>query len=173
MSYPVISRDGDVTMISPKRLPVLSTGLLVAALAACSAAIAQPAPLDREDAALAYAQCIRDNGYAEFPDPEPDGGLRFLIEPGNAPRFKTAAAACQDLAPEGMRDEGITSESLEALLRLSQCARENGVADFPDPDSGGRFDLSGVSDGLNDPRIQAAMDVCRDQAGGAPIMIGG
>ena len=58
----------------------------------CSAATAQQAPADRQDAALAYAQCMRDNGYAEFPDPTPDGGIRFLIEPESAPRFEKAAS---------------------------------------------------------------------------------
>jgi hypothetical protein len=140
-----------------------------------SAATAQQTPTDREDAALAYAQCMRDNGYAEFPDPTPDGGLRFLIEPGTAPRFHEAAAACRHLAPEGMRDEGIAPENLEALVKLSQCVRENGVPDFPDPDSEGRFDLRGISAGPGDPRIDAAMEACRDETGlrQGRIVIGG
>ena len=82
-------------MIIPQSLSSsLRAGLLIAALATCPVS-AQQAPADREDAALAYAQCMRDNGYAEVPDPTPDGGLRFLIEPGSAPRFQAAAAACR------------------------------------------------------------------------------
>lgn len=159
-------------MIARKFLPILMT----AALATSSAATAQQAPADRQDAELAYAQCMRDNGYAEFPDPTPDGGIRFQITPDSAPRFEKAADACRDLAPEGMRDEGVTPEQLEALIRLSQCMRENGVADFPDPDADGRYNLRGVSSGPNDPRIAAAMDICRDVSGlgqGGRIMIGG
>jgi hypothetical protein len=163
-------------MTSPKLLPILSAGFAVAVLATCSAATAQQTPADREDAALAYAQCMRDNGYAEFPDPTPEGGIRFLINPESAPRFHKAAAACQQLAPEGMRDEEISPENLEGLVKLAQCMRENGVPEFPDPTADGRFELRGISSGLDDPQIEAAMDVCRDQAGlgaGGRILIGG
>jgi hypothetical protein len=154
---------------------MLRAGLAVATLATCSAANAQQAPADREDAALAYAQCMRDNGYAEFPDPTPDGGMRFLIEPGSAPRFQKAAAACHHLAPEGLRDEDITPETLDALLKLSQCVRDNGVPEFPDPDAEGRFDVGGTGIGPGDARMKAAMAAC-DKAGlrkGGRIMIGG
>ena|SRR5688572_6779459 len=159
-------------MIAPKVLPMLRAGLMAAALATCSAAAAQT-PADREDAALAYSQCMRDNGYAEFPDPLPDGGIRFLVEPVSASRFQAAAAACRDLAPEGLRDEEMTPEDLEALLKLSQCVRENGVPDFPDPNAEGRFDLRGVSEGPDDPRLKAAMDACSELRQGLPVMIGG
>jgi hypothetical protein len=163
-------------MMPPRLLPTLRAGLLVAALVTSGAATAQQAPADRKDAELAYAQCMRDNGYAEFPDPTPDGGIRFLTEPGSAPRFKKAADACHHLAPEGMREEGVSPEQLEALIKLSQCIRENGVADFPDPAADGRYNLRGISSGPNDPRIKAAMDVCREVSGlgqGGRIMIGG
>ena len=161
-------------MMHSKFRPTLYAGILAAALASSGAAMAQ-APADQQDAELAYAQCMRDNGYAEFPDPTPDGGIRFLIEPGNAPRFHKAAAACQHLAPEGMRDDGVTSEEMDALLKLSQCVRENGVPEFPDPDATGRFDLSGASSGPDDPQIAAAMDACRALGLGQSgrIMIGG
>ena len=60
----------------PSRAPtILRTALLVAAIATSSAVTAQQVPAERQDAALAYAQCVRDNGYAEFPDPQPDGGF--------------------------------------------------------------------------------------------------
>ena len=162
-------------MIRTTILSTIGIGFIFAALAS-PAAIAQQAPADREDAALAHAQCMRDNGYAEFPDPTPDGQMRFLVEPGNAERFEKAAAACRHLAPEGMCGEDVTPEQLDALLGLSQCMRENGVANFPDPEADGRFNLQGVSNGPGDPRIAAAMDVCREASGlgrGGRIMIGG
>ena len=161
-------------MIPPTVLPLLRASLMVAALVtSAAAATAQQAPADREDTALAYAQCMRDNGYAEFPDPTPGEGIRFLITPGSAPRFEKAAAACRHLAPEGMRDEGVTPEALEALVKLAQCVRENGVPSFPDPTSKGGFELRGISDGPDDPKLKAAMDACRGLSKGARIMIGG
>ena len=158
-------------MLSPR---FLTTGLLVAALLAPAAAIAQQSPADRQDAALAYAQCIRDHGYAEFPDPDMEGGFKFLIAEGSAPRFKAAAEACGDLAPEGMRDEGVTPEQLDALIKLSQCVRENGVPEFPDPDSKGSYDLSNTGIKPGDVRLDAAMATCKDATGqGVRITIGG
>jgi len=161
-------------MIRSRSLP-MRADLMITALVICSAAVAQQAPADRADAALAYAQCMRDNGYAEFPDPAPDGGIQFLINPESAPRFEAAAAACQPLAPAGLGDETITPEDLEALVRFAQCMRENGLPNFPDPDSTGGFDSQAIGVGPDDARFQAAMAAC-DNAGllqGGRIRIGG
>lgn len=164
-------------MIAPRLLPIFTAGLLLAAaLATSSTAKAQQSSPERQDAALAYAQCVRANGYAEFPDPDPDGGFKFLIGPDSAPRFKAATAACRDLAPEGMRDEGVTPEELDGLVKLSQCIRENGITDFPDPGPSGNYDLSRTGLKPGDTRLDAAMATCRDKAGlgkGGRIMIGG
>ena len=162
-------------MIEPKRLPILCAGLVTFA-ALCSPATAQQSPADRQDTALAFAQCVRDNGYAEFPDPDPEGGFKFLIEPDSVARFKAATAACRDLAPEGMRDEGVTPEQLDALIKLSQCVRENGVPEFPDPDPQGNYDLGGTGIEPGDQRLEAAMATCQADAGpgqGVRITIGG
>lgn len=163
-------------MTIPSRFHIALCAVLFTTVLLTGTAAAQPAQGDREDAALAYAQCMRHNGYAEFPDPSPDGGLQFRINPESAPRFHAAAAACRDLAPEGMRGGDITPEELEALVKLSGCVRENGIPDFPDPGPGGNFDLSGTGIGPGDTRLEEAMDVCRDEAGfrgGFRIMIGG
>jgi hypothetical protein len=158
-------------MTTPRFLSFLCAGIVITSLG--PAAAAQQPPADSTDAAVAYAQCVRDHGYAEFPDPQPDGGFKFLIVPGGVARFKAAADACRDLAPEGMRDDAIRPEQLDALLKLSQCVRENGVADFPDPTSDGRFDLGPTAIKPGDKRFEAAMAACRDLAKDAPIMIGG
>jgi hypothetical protein len=157
------------------RLPTfLRTGIALALLATAPAALAQQSPADREDAVLAYAQCMRDNGFTEFADPTPEGDLRIQVTPESEPRFRAAAAACEHLAPEGFRNEGVTPDELDALLKLSQCVRENGVPEFPDPDADGRYDLSGVSTGPGDPRIQAAMEACSElRQGAGRIIIGG
>lgn len=160
----------------PAKFPLIfRAGLLVAALAIPAAATAQQAPADNDDAALAYAQCMRDNGYTEFPDPTPEGGIRFQITPDSAPRFHKAGAACQHLAPEGMRDEDMSPEQLEALVRFSQCVRDNGVPEFPDPGPKGNYDLSSAGIGPGDARVEAAMAACRQEAGpgGFRITIGG
>lgn len=162
-------------MITPRLLPILCAGLMTATLAA-SAATAQQTPPDREDTALAFAQCMRDNGFTEFEDPTPDGDLRIRVTPESAPRFRAASEACRDLAPEGFRDGEMSPEQLEALVKLSQCVRENGIPDFPDPGPQGNYDLSSLGIGPGDQRLEAAMDVCRDETGfqqGFRITVGG
>jgi hypothetical protein len=158
-------------MIPSKHLSVLHAGLMLAVLATGSAAHAQPA--DSDDAALAYAQCMRDNGYAEFPDPTPGKGMQFLINPETAPRFHKAAAACRDLAPAGLGNEAATPEQLDALVKLSQCVRENGLPDFPDPGPQGSFDLGSTDIGPGDARLEKAMAACAELAAGSRIVIGG
>jgi hypothetical protein len=159
-------------MTTVKSLSILCTACLLITASGTSSVLAQTLA-DRNDAAVAYAQCVRDHGYAEFPDPQPDGGFKFLIVPGGVSRFKAAADACRDLAPAGMRDEAVTPEQLDALIKLSQCVRQNGVSGFPDPTSDGRFELDGTSVKPGDKTFEAAMTACRDLAKDAPIMIGG
>jgi len=142
-------------------------------LATITAPALAQAPADNDDAALAYAQCMRDNGYTEFPDPTPGEGMRFLITPGSAARFEKASTACRDLAPEGMRDEGVTPEQLEGLVSLAQCVRDHGVSNFPDPSADGRFDVGKIGAGPDDPTLKAAMGACRELSRGARVMIGG
>jgi hypothetical protein len=149
--------------------------LLMLTVLAGAPALAQQTPAERQEAALAYAQCIRDNGYGEFPDPDPEGGFKFLINPETAPRFRAATEACRDLAPAGMRDDDITPEELDALIAFSQCVRENGIPQFPDPGPQGNYDLRGVGIEPGDERLDAAMTMCRE-SGASPrmrITIGG
>ena len=75
-------------MIPSKLLPTLRATLVVAAVAAASSATAQETSAERQEAALVHAQCMRDNGYAEFPDPEPNGDFRIRVTPETAPRFE-------------------------------------------------------------------------------------
>ena len=147
--------------------------LLAVAVVTGSPVAAQQSP-DNHDAALAFAQCVRDNGYAEFPDPDADGGFKFLIEKGGQERFRKATEACRDLAPEGMRDEDVSPEQIDALIKLSQCVRENGVPDFPDPDAKGGYDLSALGLAPGDARLETAMKACGElRQGAGRVMIGG
>jgi hypothetical protein len=55
-------------------------------------------PAEALEAMLVFAQCMRDNGVAGFPDPSPEGG-RMVIGPGadinpNSPTFQAAVQAC-------------------------------------------------------------------------------
>jgi Pectinacetylesterase len=69
--------------------------------AAEDSATAGSQPKSGEPDLLDFAQCMRDNGIAEFPDPGPDGLLidGLDIDPASA-QFKAAEEACADLMPQ-------------------------------------------------------------------------
>jgi hypothetical protein len=122
-------------------------------------------PADEQEAARAYAQCIRDNGVPDFPDPDPDGQLRGPAhEQQNAPKFQAAQEKCRDLAPGGEHQRSDPA-TVEQMRQFSQCMRDNGLPDFPDPDPDGR--LRGVGhEQQNNPTYRAAMEKCRQQLPG-------
>ena len=117
-----------------------------------------PAAEDDADAALAWSQCMRENGVLEFPDPDSQGRIRLplgRINPDSA-EFQGAREACLHLAPEGWGEETVDPGDEEVMLEFARCMRENGVPDYPDPDSGNRIMLD-----PNDPKAQEALEVCK------------
>src|SRR4051794_1682469 len=84
--------------------------LAITALHAIDAA-AQAQPVDMEKM-VKYSQCIRANGYPEFPDPSPDGRMQIRLDPKNGAQFEAAQRACKDIAPGGLAgaDKDVTPE---------------------------------------------------------------
>jgi hypothetical protein len=124
--------------------------------------------LDGFEEALAYSECMRDNGIAEFPDPQQGdgGGMSLSLPEGLDPEdedFKAAEEACEDLRPGPDGGETLDPEVYEELLAFSECMRENGIENFPDPDPGGGI-MMGPDMGF-DPQSEeymAAMSACGD-----------
>jgi len=65
-----------------------------------------------------FAKCMRENGIPDFPDPQPDGGMRIEFGQGtgidpNSQTFKDAQAKCEQYMPAprgpGSKDGGTTS----------------------------------------------------------------
>ena len=52
------------------------------------------------DKAMRFAECMRDNGISEFPDPNASGEFVYGVSVGPA-MFKKAVDACKDLQPPG------------------------------------------------------------------------
>jgi hypothetical protein len=126
-----------------------------------------------QEKAVKFAQCMRENGISEFPDPDAsgnltiDGVLNGSSIDGDSPTWQAAIAACKDLQPPGFTGDGERSAGeQEAALRFAQCIRENGVPDFPDPASGqplvdtNRIPSAATSDGMS--ILNAAMQKCGD-----------
>jgi hypothetical protein len=123
------------------------------------------------DPGVAYAECMRENGVPEFPDPV-DGKLRLRITPDsgidpNSPEWEEAQQACQDLAPAGAQSGGSPPPELqERVLKHAKCMRENGVPDFPDPSFDGGGVRMQLPPGL-DPesqQFQSARRACQELA---------
>jgi hypothetical protein len=130
--------------MSRKLRPLAALALVALIGAGCSDEPAENGGAGNANAdyenAVKFSECMRDNGVAEFPDPDASGGLTIdgvlngsSLDP-NAPAWKQAIGACKDLQPPGFTgDEEVTAEEQEARLEFAQCIRDNGVEDFPDP----------------------------------------
>lgn len=122
----------------------------------------------------AYADCMRENGVAEMPDPQQgeDGGVDNGLEEAdidrNSPEFKTADEACNHLLASLEPGGAVYEKRWQALLDHAQCMRDHGVADYIDPekqgDGGiGQFEPKVAHD---DPDYDAAVEACRHLAPG-------
>src|SRR3954470_19418725 len=84
--------------------------------------------------AVKYAQCMRENGLTDFPDPDKNG--KFVIAAGgpnrNSSQFKKAQQACKAQEPPGIKDDPAeVAKDQASWLKFAQCMRQNGIKDFP------------------------------------------
>ena len=125
---------------------------------------------DGEQAMLDFAQCMRDNGIPGFPDPvaNPDGSFGFA-RPQGVPSsvLDDALASCQAEAQAiglGVGSGAADPAVQDGLLEFSQCMRENGVPEFPDPrpNSDLPSGLHELFEGIDQqaPRVQRAIQSC-------------
>jgi hypothetical protein len=137
--------------MSRARRPLAALGLIamVALISACgSSAPAETGSGGNNSAANAqqavrFAECMRNNGVSDFPDPGASG--KFTIDgivngsslDLSTPAFKQAMSACKDLEPAGFTGTKRSSQEQQAALKFAKCMRENGVPDFPDPTPNG------------------------------------
>ncbi len=126
----------------------------------------------KRDGAVRFADCMRENGVSEFPDPNAGGdqeigaGMKSLETSSAA--WKNAIGACKDLRPPGLLGGKASPQEMSARLEFAQCMRDNGVEDFPDPTADGplidtrRIPSAAGRGALSIPGFQAAMEKCRD-----------
>jgi hypothetical protein len=152
---------------------------LTLALSACGgggeaggASDASSEATDRREAALEYAQCMRERGI-DHPDPDANGLFRIEPEQGFDPQsatFREAQEACQkylaEMGPPPKLSEEDRKKLEEQTLAFARCMREQGI-DMPDPtfgEEGGGFtfevDPNGGID-PSDPDFRAAEQKCR------------
>jgi hypothetical protein len=131
------------------------------------------APQSAADAALEFAQCMRDEGVEDFPDPEIDDNGGIQLSPGDIdtddPEVQAAQDKCQSILDQGQSsdapDEGQQAELQEQVLAFAQCMREHGI-DFPDPevsDNGAVLPQLGSGVDPDSPEFQDAQAACQDE----------
>jgi hypothetical protein len=91
--------------------------------------------LTARDKAVKFAECIRQHGVSDFPDPNAKNDFEYGVSVSPAV-WKKATTACKDLQPPGTLSSKRTPKQQSASLRFAQCVRDNGVKDFPDPVNG-------------------------------------
>jgi hypothetical protein len=108
-------------------------------IGACGSSSKPSAASSHRSQFLAFSACMRSHGVPNFPDPSSGGGGGIHFTAGSginpfSPSFKSAQGRCSKLLPGGGPANHKPSEQdKEAMLRISQCMRDHGVTDFPDP----------------------------------------
>jgi len=117
---------------------------------------------------------MRAHGATNFPDPSPGGGFQQHYIPGigltlngvlidsHSPAVRAAAKTC-DYGRGGSAPPPLSESQKQALVQFSQCMREHGVPNYPDP----RFP-AGYGIGIphvpglnrNAPAVQRAAATC-------------
>lgn len=146
-----------------------------------------PTSIDPEEAMLAYAECMREEGI-DMPDPEfvgEGGGSGGVIAitadaddegrrdgPGvdfDSEEFEAAQETCGPIMDEAIGDIEVDperqAEMREQMLEYSQCMRDHGI-DFPDPEFGpnGQVTMSmGSDDGPPSKAEQEAMQEASEE----------
>jgi hypothetical protein len=125
------------------------------------------------DAALKYSQCMRENGVPKFPDPSENGAIDIDLATLGVSKDAVDAAAekCKQFAPGGGTPRKPDAQKLELMRQYSKCMRDNGVANFPDPDENGGISLDYGKLGIDPtgPTMTAAEKVCAKILGGGEL----
>lgn len=149
-----------------------SAGPGVAALGSSSAPGASASPSgDIREQQLAYAQCMRDHGIADFPDPDAQGHLTWAKDRDDRPQFNAADEPCPSLLPQPSEEK---EQGLAWLLEVAECTREHGFPDFSDPEPGQPLSIDAGANPELDPNsteFRAALEACKTNTqtnGGTP-----
>ena len=123
------------------------------------------------DQALAYSKCMRSHGIPVFPDPNVQDnahskGVGFSL--GNidthSAQFTSATKLCVKQTGFGHITAAQLQAGMNAMLKVAECMRSHGIANFPDPFENSHqigFNFNGTGIDQNSSRFKAAQTVCR------------
>jgi hypothetical protein len=118
----------------------------------------------KREKGVKFAECMRENGVSDFPDPNAAG--EFVYGASVTPAvFAKAVDACKALQPPGTLSGERSRAQQSVALQLAQCIRKDGVKDFPDPINGQPLVDTTRIPSSNSPAgmsiLNAAMQKCR------------
>ncbi len=159
-----------------RRAPVLvaAAAILPIMLGACSSGGSSSDPSSAQGGAgstsstsqggmAQFAQCMRQKGVTNFPDPQ---NGHFLLG-GNVqsnPNFHSAEQACEHYLGHAIGANG-NNGNQQALLNFAHCMQTNGVPSFPDPSANGAIKApQGVDP--NSPTYTKAFNKCKSNLPG-------
>jgi hypothetical protein len=142
---------------------------LAGALAGCGGsggkvaggATASPSASSAYAQSVKFAQCMRNNGVPQFPDPDPSGGGSLTAGSGvdrDSADYQKALQACHTLLPGGTATKTADAAQLAQMTKFAGCMRSHGMPDFPDPGPDGY--QPGDLD-TKDPAYPAASEACK------------
>jgi hypothetical protein len=117
-----------------------------------------------EASLLKFSQCVRDQGFPWYPDPQSDGGLVVHSPDGvDQDKLEKAETACKKYQPGQGQQGPVPAEDLKKIRQMAQCMRDHGFAKYPDPDANGSITVDSKVLGVepNDPAFQKAMRECQ------------
>ena len=127
------------------------------------------ASVDQEELARKFQQCMKDQGVdVQLAVPGSAGGGPVQMSPGagqqvpDRSKMEAAMEKCKQYAPNGGQPPKADPAMAEAMLKFAKCMRDNGVANFPDPDANGgmMIDQSSGIDPESDS-FKAAQQTCQ------------
>lgn len=132
------------------------------------------ADLEPDEALLVFSQCMRDGGIP-LPDIALDADGAPILDPAlldtidvTSDEFTAAFDECQPILAQSAAfdvdiDPELAAQIEDQLVAFSQCMRDNGFEDFPDPEnvaSGQPYPLSVLTQ-FSDPGFEAAIELCQ------------
>jgi len=125
-----------------------------------------------EEGVLDFAQCMREEGI-NFPDPtfDIDGNPQFdNVDVENEDEFEEAFTNCEDILRNALPeqfdlDPEVEAALVDASLEFSQCMREEGISNFPDPTPGefGFFAFRDAEIEWTSDEVQEAFEICQPE----------
>src|SRR4029450_9349810 len=116
--------------------------------------------------AVKFAECMRENGYLDFPDPKASGEFPTFGISVSPSVWTKALGACKELQPPSSFSAHLSFKKLWAARKFAQCIREHGVKDFPDPVQGQPIIDTTKIPSTDTPRgmdiLNAATQKCRE-----------